>query len=298
MGFKANPQPGKPVKHKTIDLQGHRGARGLLPENSIPAFLHALDLGITTLEMDVVINAQGHVVVSHDPWMSAKICTHGSGKKVTEDEEKSLRIYAMSDAELASFDCGSRGHPEHPRQQPMPVSKPLLNDVFRAVAAHAAASGRNTRLGPVLFNIEIKSQPDGDRILHPEVAEFAAALYRVVSENGVVKQTTVQSFDVRALEAMHAIDPQIAISLLVDNQQGLLQNLSRLSFIPQIYSPDYRLLDPAQIDAAHQQDIKVIPWTVNDEKTLRELVRMGVDGLITDYPDLGVRVLADILQGQ
>ncbi len=289
---------GKPVKNETIDLQGHRGARGLLPENSIPAFLHALDLGVTTLEMDVAINAQGHVVVSHEPWMSAKICTHGNGKKVTEEEEKSLRIYAMSDADLAGFDCGSRGHPDHPRQQPMPVSKPLLNDVFHAVASHAATSGRNTRFGPVGFNIEIKSLPEGDRIFHPEVAEFAGALYRVVSENNVVGQTTIQSFDVRALEAMHAIDPQIAISLLVDNRQGLLQNLSRLSFIPQIYSPDYQLLDPAQIDAAHKQDIKVIPWTVNDEKTIRELVRMGVDGLITDYPDLGVRVLAEILQGR
>jgi len=286
------------MNHKTVDLQGHRGARGLFPENSIPAFLHALDLGVTTLEMDVVINAQGHVVVSHDPWMSAKICTHGSGKKVTEEEEKSLRIYAMSNAELASFDCGSRGHPDHPRQQPMPVSKPLLNDVFRAVASHAATSGRNTRFEPVRFNISIKSLPEGDRIFHPEVAELAGALYCVVSENGVVKQTTIQSFDVRALEAMHEIDPQIAISLLVDNQQGLLQNLSRLSFIPQIYSPDYHLLDQALIDAAHQQDIKVIPWTVNEEKTLRKLVRMGVDGVITDYPDLGVRVLADILRGQ
>ena len=286
--------PGLETGHPGIDLQAHRGGRGLLPENSIPAFLHALDLGVTTLEMDVAINAAGHVIVSHEPWMSAKICSHGDGKEVTEDEKKSLRIYAMSDDEVAAFDCGSRGHPDHPRQQAMPVPKPLLSDVFQAVASRAEATDRNASFGQVLFNIEIKSLPEGDRIFHPVVMEFANALYRVVSEHKVVGQTTIQSFDVRALEAMHEIDPQISISLLVENQEGLQQNLARLSFIPQIYSPDHALLDRAQIDAAHAQNIKVIPWTVNDEKTMRELVEMGVDGLITDYPDLGVEVLAEI----
>ena len=277
-----------------IDLQGHRGARGLMPENSIPAFLHALDLGVTTLEMDVAINADGHVVVSHEPWMSAKICTHGDGREITEQEEKNLRIYAMSDVEVASFDCGSRGHPDHPDQQSMPVSKPLLSDVFAAVASRAEATNRNARIGQVLFNIEIKSLPEGDRIFHPEVMEFAGALYRVVREHQLIEQTTIQSFDTRALEAMHEIDPQISISLLVENREGLQQNLNRLSFVPQIYSPDYQLLDRDQIDAAHAQDILVIPWTINDEKTMRELVGMGVDGIITDYPDLGVEVLAEI----
>ena len=94
------------------------------------------------------------------------------------------------------------------------------------------------------------------------------------------------------------IDPHISISLLVENQDGLQQNLKQLSFVPQIYSPDYQLLDRDQIDAAHAQDILVIPWTINDEKTIRELVKMGVDGIITDYPDLGAKVLAEIQQGQ
>jgi glycerophosphoryl diester phosphodiesterase len=281
-----------------IDLQGHRGARGLMPENSIPAFLHALDLGVTTLEMDVAINADGHVVVSHEPWISAKICLHRDGREITEEEERTLRIYAMSDVEVAGYDCGSLGHPDHANQKAMPVSKPLLSDVFTAVVARAEATGRNARFGPVLYNIEIKSLPEGDRIFHPEVMEFASTLYRVVQEHDLVEQTTIQSFDTRALEAMHEIDPQISISLLVENQDGLQQNLGRLNFVPQVYSPDYKLLDQDQIDAAHALDILVIPWTINDEKTMRELVGMGVDGIITDYPDLGTEVLAKIQQGQ
>ncbi len=234
------PASGQPA----TELQAHRGGRGLLPENSIPAFLHALDLGVSTLEMDVAINAQGHIIVSHEPWMSARVCSHADGRDVTGEEEKSLRIYAMSDEEVVSFDCGSRGHPDHPRQQAMPVAKPLLSDVFQAVASRAEATGRNASFGQVLFNIEIKSLPEGDRIFHPVVMEFASALYVVVSEHGVVGQTTIQSFDVRALEAMHEIDPQISISLLVENNEGLQQNLDRLSFTPQIYSPDHTLFGP------------------------------------------------------
>jgi len=294
----ANTDPLVNSSSKRIDLQGHRGARGLMPENSIPAFILALDLGVTTLELDVAINAEGNVVVSHEPWMSAKICRHGDGTAITEEEEKTLRIYAMSDAEVASFDCGSGGHPDHQQQQSMRVAKPLLNDVLLAVASHAADTDHDAKFGQVLFNIEIKSLPQGDRIFHPEVMEFAGILHSLIEEHQLIEQTTIQSFDTRALEAMHEIDPDISIALLVENQQGLAHNLSLLTFTPQIYSPDYNLLDQAQIDAAHAQSILIIPWTVNDAASMRDLVAMGVDGLITDYPDLGVRVLAEIQQAQ
>lgn len=287
-----------PAGVQQIDLQGHRGARGLMPENTIPAFLLALDLGVTTLEMDVAINAEGHVVVSHEPWMSAKICSHADGRPVTEDEEKTLRIFAMSDAELASFDCGSRGHPDHPNQQTMSISKPLLSDLFNAVARHVEETGHDAKFGQVLFNIEIKSLPEGDNIFHPEVMKFANALYQLINEHGLMDRTSIQSFDVRALEAIHEIDPQVATVYLVENSRGLEQNLTRLSFTPSIYSPDYELLDLAQIDAAHALSIRVIPWTVNDAQAMRDLISMGVDGLITDYPDIGMQVLAEIQQAQ
>lgn len=294
----ANTDSGAQHGLQNFDLQGHRGARGLMPENTIPAFLLALDLGITTLEMDVAINAEGHVVVSHEPWMSAMICSHGDGRPVMRDEEKTLRIFAMSDAELASFDCGSRGHPDHPNQQTMPVSKPLLSDLFSAVSRHVEETGHDAKFGQVLFNIEIKSLPEGDNIFHPEVTEFASILYQLINQHELIDRTSIQSFDVRALEAIHEIDPQVSTVYLVDNSRGLEQNLTRLSFTPSIYSPDYELLDQAQIDAAHALNIRVIPWTVNDAQAMRDLINLGVDGLITDYPDLGMQVLAEIQQAQ
>ncbi len=277
------------IANRAIDLQGHRGARGLLPENTIPAFLRALDLGVTTLEMDVAINAEGHVVLSHEPWISAKICSHPDGRNVTEDEERRLRIYEMSDEEVAGFDCGSRGHPDFPRQQAMPVSKPLLGDVLQAVATHSSASARAL----VRFNIEIKSRPEGDRVFHPEVREYANILYKVLQEYNIIERTTVQSFDPRALEAMHSIDPQVSTSLIISNSHGIRENLAQLSFVPDIYSPDYKLVDEELIRAAHARNIQVVPWTVNDADTMRKMLAWGVDGLITDYPDLAVEVISE-----
>ena len=282
------------VVNQAIDLQGHRGARGLLPENTIPGFQRALELGVTTLEMDVVINAEGHVVLSHEPWMSAKICAHPDGRKVTEKEEKSLRIYAMSDEQVAGFDCGSRGHPDFPRQQAMPLAKPLLSEVLQAVASPSSASPSFAApRTSVRFNIEIKSRPDGDGVFHPEVGEFSQILYRVLKEYGVLDRTTVQSFDPRALEAMHRIDPELSIALLISDSHDLGQNLALLSFVPEIYSPDYKLVNERLIRAAHARNIQVIPWTVNNADTMRELLSWGVDGLITDYPDLAVEVLLE-----
>ncbi len=288
--FNASVEPlAADVANRTIDLQGHRGARGLLPENTIPAFQRALELGVTTLEMDVVINAESQVVLSHEPWISAKICTHPDGRNVTEHEEKQLRIYEMRHLEVAAFDCGSRGHPDFPSQQAMLLSKPLLADVLRAVATHSSASGRT----PVRFNIEIKSRPEYDGVFHPEVREYAKLLYEVLRDHDIVHRTTVQSFDDRALEAMHSIDSQVSTALLISNPNGFRENLARLSFVPEIYSPKYDLVDEELIRTAHAQNIQVIPWTVNDADIMRKLLDWGVDGLITDYPDLAVEVLSE-----
>ena len=274
---------------KAIDLQGHRGARGLVPENTIPSHLRALELGVTTLEMDVAINAEDHVVLSHEPWMSATICSHPDGRRVKRAEEKNLRIYAMSDKEVAGFDCGSRGHPDFPRQRAMPLSKPLLDEVFQTVAKQSSASGQTA----LRFNIEIKSRPDGDGIFHPEVGEFASILYAVLKSHDVLEQTTVQSFDPRALEVMHSIDPQVSTALLISDSRDFEKNLALLSYVPEIYSPDYTLVDKELIRAAHARNIQVIPWTVNDADSMRELLAWGVDGLITDYPDLGIEVVSE-----
>jgi glycerophosphoryl diester phosphodiesterase len=274
-------QSSMPLMQKPFDLQGHRGARGLRPENTIPAFIYALELGVDTLEMDVVINAEGQVVLSHEPWMSALICSHPGGRAVRADEERNLNIYHMSQAQLASFDCGSRRHPDFPQQQSQATSKPLLADVFTAVKNHEASNSRP----PVRFNIEIKSRLEFDGIYHPPVEEFALALYRDVKEHELLDRTSIQSFDPRALEALHRIDPDAETVWLISNQLSLAENLARLSFKPDIYSPDYRLVGKVMVEQLRALYIKLIPWTVNEPEDMRRLMDLGVDGLITDYPD-------------
>lgn len=270
-----------------VDLQGHRGARGLLPENSLPGFRRALELGVTTLELDTGVSADSLVVVSHDPWMHPAICLTPEGARIPEAEEHDHALFQMPYAEIARYDCGSIGNPRFPEQQPTAVAKPLLDSMLVDAERYAAALG----LPPVRYNIEIKSKPEHDGVYHPSVDVFARLFVDVLARNGVLERTTIQSFDPRALAAVHALDPTATLSLLVSNDDGLEANLDRLPFTPDVYSPNYRLVDAALVAAAHARGMQVVPWTVNDVDAMRRLVALGVDGLITDYPDRGAAVL-------
>lgn len=272
-----------------FDLQGHRGARGLLPENTIPAFLHALDLGVTTLEMDAVIAKDATVVVSHDPWMSGTICSLPSGGPVPFAAQQTYRLFAMTYDEVAQFDCGSRGHPRFPRQQKMNVAKPRLRDVIAAAEAYARAHG----LPPVRYNIETKARPDWDGVFTPDPETFTTLLYTVLVETGVKDRTILQSFDARTLRVGRRLDPSWRLALLVEAEDdpGLAANLDALGFTPEIYSPDYRLVDADLLREAHARGLLVIPWTVNALEEMQRLKALGVDGLITDYPDVGAALL-------
>lgn len=277
-----------------FDLQGHRGARGLLPENTVPGFLRALELGVTTLEMDVVLSKDGFVVVSHDPYMTHDICTHPSGEPVTEEEEEGLVLYQMSYAEITGFDCGRRGHPRFPRQQPKPAEKPLLRAIIAAAEAYADTAGRPAPF----YNIETKSRPSGDGRLHPAPEAFARTVLDVVAMKEVARRTTLQSFDPRTLRAARRLAeegeaPRVRLALLVaqENSEGLAADVEALGFTPDIYSPNFRLVDEALVEGAHARGMQVIPWTVNEEADMHRLKRLGVDGLITDYPDIGRQLL-------
>lgn len=264
-----------------FDIQGHRGARGLMPENSIPAFLLALDLGVTTLEIDVAITKDKEVVVSHEPWMSAAICLDSSGNAYSEKQEKKLNIYQMTYSEIMSFDCGSKGNEDFPQQEKMKVSKPLLRDVFIDVENHIKSNASYE----VDYNIEIKSSPDGDKKFHPSVEEYSELIYKLADEYIPLERLVIQSFDFRVLKYWHKKHPEIRLAALVENVKSIDANLAELGFKPSVYSPDFKLLTREKIKYLHQQKIRVIPWTVNEISDILSLKGMGIDGLITDYPD-------------
>jgi len=264
-----------------FNLQGHRGARGLLPENSIPSFIKALEFGVQTLELDVSISADQEVIVTHEPWISSGICSHADGRPVGEDEERSLNIYELTAEEVAGYDCGSRGHGGFPGQARVSTIKPVLRDVVEAVDNYVT---EHSIPAPV-FNVEIKSSLQGEGVYHPGPEEFVSIVHAQLVELGIRDRTTIQSFDPRALEAMHLLDPEIAIGWLVGNEDGFEANMDRLTFVPDYYSPSHRLVSGQLTAAVHQAGMLLIPWTVNEADRMRELVDLGVDGLITDYPD-------------
>lgn len=267
-----------------FDKQGHRGCRGLMPENTVPAMLHALGLGVTTLEMDVVITKDKKVILSHEPWFGQEITTKPDGTVMGPREERKFNIYWMTYEETKTFDVGLKPHPRFPRQEKMEATKPLLADVIDSVNKDMM-----TRRRPFPFyNIETKSNPEFDGVFHPQPEEFVELLMAVIKEKGIEEQVIIQSFDFRTLQYLHEHYPAIKTAMLIESfdKRSFDEQLKELGFTPTIYSPAYQLVDEALIKKCHDQSMKIIPWTVNEKAKVDELKAMGVDGIISDYPNL------------
>ena len=264
-----------------LDVQGHRGCRGLLPENTIPAFVEALKLGVTTLELDVVISQDEQVVVSHEPFLSHIICRTPDGRSIAEEEEKDFNLYEMSYREITRCDCGSNPHPQFPAQENFTAYKPLLRDVIDTVEQLIATKG----LPSVVYNIETKSSPKGDGVFHPKPDKFTDLVLADIEEKGIEDRVVIQSFDVRTLQQIHKKKSSLTLALLVGNTDSLVKNLTKLGFTPQIYSPYFQLVDKDLIETVQQKDMKIIPWTVNEPEDIRRMIDLQVDGIISDYPD-------------
>lgn len=267
-----------------FDKQGHRGCRGLMPENTVPAMINAVGLGVTTLEMDVVITKDKQVILSHEPFFNHEITTKPDGTFIGEKEERQYNIYQMNYAEVAKYDVGSKPHPRFAKQQKMKAAKPRLADVFDSVNNYMMMARRPFPY----YNIETKTTPATDNSYHPAPAEFVELLMRVIKEKQMEDQVIIQSFDFRTLQYLHQKYPQIKTAMLIEDfdTRTFEQQLKALGFTPTIYSPAYKLVTKELIGKCHAQNIRVIPWTVNTKDEIEKYKGMGVDGIITDYPDL------------
>jgi glycerophosphoryl diester phosphodiesterase len=267
-----------------FDKEGHRGGRGLMPENTIPAMLKGLDVGVTTLEMDAMITKDKKVILSHDPFFNHSITIKADSSFIAAKDEKQYIIYQMTFEETQQFDVGLKPYPAFPRQQRVPATKPLLSEVIANADAYAAGKQR-----PLPFyNIETKSKPATDNINHPAPQEYVDLLMAVIKEKKIEDRVIIQSFDPRTLKIVHSQYPGIKTALLIeDNDKRTLKaQLDDLGFTPTIYSPAYKLVTPALLSDCHHKKMKVVPWTVDDKDEIVRLTKMGVDGIITDYPDL------------
>ncbi len=273
-----------PNHKKMIDIQGHRGCRGLLPENSLIGFQKALEIGVHTLELDVVISKDHKVVVSHEPFMNHEIALNIDGKPIDEQSEKNYNLYQMTYDSIRLYDCGTRVHPRFPSQEKVKVIKPLLEEVIQMAEDKSKQQVR--------YNIEIKRVSSYDTIYAPKVEEFVRLVLEVIQQFHLGNRVNLQAFDIEMLEQINKQAPYMTTALLVDENEFIEKKLEQLSFSPTIISPYYQLLTKEVIRSYQNKGFKVIPWTVNETEEMQQLINWHVDGIITDYPDRLKKLLA------
>ena len=253
-----------------------------MPENTIEAMLEAVRLGVKTLELDVVISKDQQVVVSHDTYMSSGFMLKPNGDKISNTEEKDVLLYQMDYQTIIGYDGGTKFVEAFPKQKKFRTYKPLLAQLIDSVELYV----KQHHLKPVYYNIEIKSRKDGDHIAHPAPMEFSEALMKVIQSKNIASRTIIQSFDVRPLQYLHKTYPKQMLSYLVANTKSFSDNLADLEFTPNIISPYYKIVNQDFVNEAHQKQINVVPWTVNTPEEIESMTKLGVDGIISDYPDL------------
>jgi glycerophosphoryl diester phosphodiesterase len=292
-----------------FDLQGHRGARGLAPENTLPAFARALSIGVATLEMDAGLTEDDVVVIAHDRRLNPDIARGSDGRWL---RGRTPAIRELTYRELQRYDVGrirpgsdySKRWPDQRRQDKVRI--PTLEEVFELT--------RHARNAEVRFNIETKISPEAPEDT-ADPATFTGALVKVIRDNGMTGRATIQSFDWRTLAIVQKEAPEIATSYLSSQQQSLdtIQAGHRedspwtagIRFrdhgsVPRmvkaaggtIWSPNHLDVTEALVKEAKSLGLAVLPWTVNDRADMERLIDWGVDGLITDYPDRLREVMA------
>lgn len=266
----------------SFSTEGHRGGRGLMPENTIPAMHHAIDLGVTTLEMDTHITKDREVVVTHDDYLSPAFMLDTEGKEIPKGDAKKYVVFQMNYASLKQFDLGSKYYEAFPQQKKMKSYIPRLGELIDSVQQYLKQTGKKQ----VFYNIETKCSPDGDGVLNPDPETFVKLLMEVIEKKGISSFVVIQSFDKRTLQVLNKKYPQMKTSYLVANKKSFEENIADLGFKPFILSPIYQMVNADLVKKCHDQQIKVIPWTVNTAKEIAELKALNVDGIISDYPDL------------
>ena len=263
--------------------EGHRGTRGLMPENTIPSMIKAIELGSNVIELDVHISKDKKVVVAHDPYINRTYSLMPNGEEIAEEDAKKHILYNMEYSEIRKFDVGSKFHPGYPEQRKMKTYIPLLGELIDSVEQYTSTQ----KHPPVIYNIEVKADVEQDGVYQPAPAEYIDLVLEVVkSKNLGYNRYYLQSFDIRQIQQVKEKDPNVVLGFLTGNKdKSLEENIENIGFVPQIYSPNFNLATPELVKKSHQRKMKFIPWTVNEKEDMLRLIEMEVDGIITDYPD-------------
>ena len=266
-----------------IEVHGHRGARARYPENTLPAFEYAMKLGADYLEMDMAVTKDGVIVISHDPEVSGLICVGPHGETIKDPP----LIHTLTVKQVQSYDCGTLKNVRFPTQTPVPGTHiPQLAQVFEMVQKSKDPHAKTIR-----FNIETKIFKD-----HPEYSvdpdTFVKKFLKVVKEHHMEDRVILQSFDMRTLDALRKYNQKIPlVALIEDDKQDMIQ-IAKDHHVD-IISPRYTIIDKPTVEKLHAMNVKVVPWTADDESTWKSLIAMKVDGIISDDPEALLKYLGN-----
>lgn len=297
-----------------IELQGHRGARGLLPENTIPAFAKAIELGVDVLEMDAVITQDGVVVIGHDPCLNVDLARRAPDAWLAPAQTKGPCVRDLTYSALQEFDVG-RIRPDSDYAKRFPAQTPI-DGITMPSLADVVTMAKKSANPRIRFSIETKLSPfQRDETLAPEA--YVDTLMAEIVKQGVMDRVTIQSFDWRTLKIVQQKHPRVP-TVYLSAQQAFLDNINAngregsawtaglnakdfAGSVPRmvkaaggsIWSPYFGDLDEAKLKEARALGLKVIVWTVNNAKDIERMLALKVDGIITDYPDRVGKVMRE-----
>ena len=283
----------KKAPQYVTDVQAHRGGMGLYPEESLAAMLNAVDLGVNTLEMDLCITADKEVILSHDNYFHHRYATRPDGTPVMAGEPR-VYLWTLPYEEILKWDVGSRPNPDWPEKVCQPAVKQRAADVIDAVEAYTKEKG----LPPMHYNIEIKSDPDYDGGVEgrdwPEYHEFTDLCMQMLEARGLGDRLIIQCFDERALNYINKKYPGHILAYLVEGwETDYDEYMSKLDFKPEWLSPPHENVDQGLMDRAHADGMKVVTWTVDDKDEMRRLIGLGVEAIISNYPNRLLEVVKE-----
>jgi len=266
-----------------FSAEAHRGGRGLMPENTIIAMQNAMSFEvITTLEMDTHITKDGKVVVTHDDYLSPGFMLTPEGKEIPTADAKKYAIYQMNYDDLKKFDIGTKVNTGFPKQQKIKTYIPLLGDLIDSVQREIKQKNKKQ----FFYNIETKCDEKGDHVVNPEPEVFVKLLMDVIEQKKITPFVVIQSFDKRTIQIINKKYPNVKTSFLVANKKTYEENIADLGYKPFILSPVFNMVDADLVKKAHADGVKIIPWTANTTEEISRLKALGVDGIISDYPNL------------
>jgi len=264
-------------------IEGHRGTRGHMPENTIPSMIKAIEDGVNVLELDVHISKDKQVVVAHDPYFNRKHVLLPSGEEIPKADSLRYILYQMDYKDIRLFDVGSIHNTRFPLQENFKAHIPLLGELIDSVEAYTSKNN----LPGIIYNIEIKSNPSNDDFYHPKPPELVRLVVEVLKSKDLDQRFYIQSFDIREIQEVRKNYPRIPVGFLTGNKKESFEdNIAKIGFLPEIYSPHFSIVAKTLIEKCYKKGVKIVPWTVNNQDEMIDLIRQGVDGIITDFPDL------------